>query len=114
MKRIECKYSIDTDTLDTITNIHNIYEELKQAIMRHNRKKRLMVHIIPIIISRTGNFHTNTLAEIAQLISFKENPLDNITYKPIPPQAQTIVKAIHVHAQEWLTLMSKVSKSTLT
>jgi hypothetical protein len=67
--------------LDTITNIHNIYEPLKQAIMRHNRKKRLQVQIIPIVISRTGNFHTKTLAEIAQLVSFQENPLDNLTYK---------------------------------
>jgi hypothetical protein len=27
--------------LDTITNILNIYEPLKHAIMRHNRKTRL-------------------------------------------------------------------------
>jgi hypothetical protein len=43
LQLIECKYSIDTNTLDTITNIHNIYEPLKQAIMRHNTKKILMV-----------------------------------------------------------------------
>ena len=84
------------------------------AIMRHNKKRRLRVQIIPIVISRTGNFHTRTLAEIAQLVTFKENPSDNITYKSLPTQAQTIVMAIHVHAQEWLTLMSKVSRSTLT
>jgi hypothetical protein len=53
-------------------------------------KKRLMVQIIPIVISKTGNFHTRTLAEIAQLVSFKENPPNNITYKSLPPQAQTI------------------------
>jgi hypothetical protein len=82
--------------------------------MRHNMKKRLMVQIIPIVISRTGNFFTSTLAELAQLVSFKENPPDNITYKSLPPQAQTIAMAIHVHAQEWLTLMSKVSRSPLT
>jgi hypothetical protein len=68
--------------------------------MRHNKKKILMVHIIPTVISITGNFHTSTLAEIAQLVSFKENPPDNITYKSLPPQAQTIAMAIHVHAQE--------------
>ena len=77
-------------------------------------KKRLIVQIIPIVISRTGNFHTGTLAEIAQLVSFKKNPSYNITYKSLPPHAQTIAMAIHVHAQEWLTLMSKVSRSTLT
>jgi hypothetical protein len=82
--------------------------------MRHNMKKRLQVQIIPIVISRTGIFHTRTLAEIAQLVSFKENPPDNITYKSLPTQAQTIAMAIHVHAQEWLTLMSKVSRSTFT
>jgi hypothetical protein len=82
--------------------------------MRHNKKKRLMVQIISIVISITGSFHASTLAEIAQLASFKENPPDNIKYKSLPPQAQTIAMAIHVHAQEWITLMSKVSKSTLT
>ena len=81
--------------------------------MRHNRKKRLVVQISPIVISRTGDFHTSTLAEIAQLISFKENPPDNMKYKSLPTQAQTIAMTIHIHAQEWLTLMSKVSKRTL-
>jgi hypothetical protein len=114
LQLIECKYSTDNNTLDTITNIHNIYEPLKQTIVRHDPKKRLMVQIIPIVISITGNFHTRTLAEIAQLVSFKENLPDNITYKSLPPQAQTIAMAIHVHAQEWLTLMSKVSRFTLT
>jgi hypothetical protein len=82
--------------------------------MRHNRKKRLQVQIIPIVISKTGNFHTKTMAEIAQLISYQENPPDNLTYKSLPPQAQSIVMAIHIHAQEWLTLIFKVSRSTLT
>jgi hypothetical protein len=43
LQLIECKYSTDTNTLDTVTNIHNIYEPLKQAVMRHNRKTRLQV-----------------------------------------------------------------------
>ena len=114
LQLIECKYSTDSNLLDTITNIHNIYEPLKQAIMRHNRKNRLQVQIIPIVISRTGNFHTKTMAEIAQLVSFQENPPDTLTYKTLPPQAQSITMAIHVHAQEWLTLISKVSRTTLT
>ena len=73
-----------------------------------------MVQIISIVTSRTGNFHTSALAELAQLASLKENPPDNITYNSIPLQAQTIAMTIHVHAQERLTLMSKVSRSTLT
>ena len=114
LQLIECKYFTDSNILDTIANIHNIYEPLKQVIMRHNKKKRIQVQIIPIVISRTSNFHTNTLAEIAPLVSFQENPPDNLTYKSLPPQAQSIIMAIHVHAQERLTLISKVSKSTLT
>jgi hypothetical protein len=65
------------------------------------------------VISRTRNFHTRTLAKIAQLVSFKENPPDNITYKSLPTHTQKIAIVIHVHAHEWLTLMSKVSRSTL-
>ena len=97
-----------------ICNIRNIYEPLKHVIMRHDTKTRLQVKLIPIVISRTGNFHTRTLAEIPQLVSFKENPRDKKTYKSLQTQAQTVAMAIHVHAQEWLTFMSKVSRSTLT
>ena len=43
LQLIECKYSTDSNILDTITNIHNIYEPLKQAIMRHNKKNRLQL-----------------------------------------------------------------------
>jgi hypothetical protein len=85
LQLIECKYSTDTINLDTITNIHNIYEPLKQAMMRHTRKNILQVQMIPIVISRTSNFHTRTLPEIARLISFQENPPDNLTYKSLPP-----------------------------
>ena len=70
--------------------------------------------MIPIVISRTGNFHTRTLAEIAQLVSLKENPQDTLTYKSLPHQAQTIAMTLHIHAQEWLTLMSKISRNNLT
>ena len=39
LQLIEWKYSTDTNTPYTITNIHNIYEPFKQDIMRHNWKK---------------------------------------------------------------------------
>jgi ribonuclease HI len=110
---IECKYSTDTNTLETIEHIHTIYEPLKQAIQLHNNG-RIQVEVIPIVISRTGNFHTRTLAEIAQLVSLKENPPDTLTYKALPDQAQTIAMTLHIHAQEWLTLMSKISRTILT
>jgi hypothetical protein len=96
---IECKYSKDSNTLDTIINIHTIYEPPKQAILQHN-KERLQVQIIPIGIRRTSNFHTSTLPEIAQLVSFNESPPDALTYKTLPTQAQTITMALHIHAQE--------------
>ncbi len=46
------------------------------------------------------------LAEIAQLVAFQENPPNNLTHKSLPPQAQSITMVIHVHAQEWLTLIT--------
>jgi len=72
LQLIECKYSTDINTLDTITTIHNIYEPLIHAMLRYKRKKRLQVQIIPSVIRKTGNFHTRTLAEITHLVSFKE------------------------------------------
>ena len=74
----------------------------------------LQVKVIPIVISRTRNFHTRTLAEIAQLVSLKKNPPDTLTYKSLPHQAQTIAMTLNTHSQEWLTLMSKISTSNLT
>jgi len=41
LQLIECKHSTGNNILDTITNIHSIYEQLKQAIMRHNKRKIL-------------------------------------------------------------------------
>ncbi len=71
------------------------------------------VKIIPIVISRTGTFHVKTLAEIAQLVSFKENPPDELTYKQLPNTAKRIAMALHTHAQEWLTHISKISRKIL-
>jgi hypothetical protein len=113
LQLIECKYSTDNHISDIIDHIHTIYAPLKEAIQLHNNG-RLQVEVIPIVISRTGNFHTRTLAEIFQLVSFKETPPDTLPYKSLPPQAQTIAMSLHVHAQEWLTLMFKISRSNLT
>jgi hypothetical protein len=113
LQLIECKYFTDFNAIDTINNIQNIYESLKQAIIIHKRK-RLQVQIIPIVVSRTRNFHTRTLAEISQLVSFEENPLETLTYKTLSTQAKNIAMAIHIHAQEMYTLISKVSRSNLT
>ncbi len=97
---------------DIIDHIHTIYTPLKQPIQLHNNG-RIQVKVIPIVISRAGNFHTRTLPEIAQLVSFKENPLDTVTYKSLPPHVQTTAMTLHTHAQEWLTLMSKISRSNI-
>jgi hypothetical protein len=113
LQLITCKYSTDNNILDTITNIHSIYEPLKQALMKHS-KKRLQVQIVSIVISRTCNFYTNTLATIAQVILFIEHPPDVPIYKKLPKQAQKIAITLHVRAQAWLTLVSKVSRSTLS
>jgi hypothetical protein len=98
-----------------IEHIYKLYEPLKQAIMLHATGAwKVEVQIIPIVISRTGSFHVKTLAEIAQLVSFHEEPPDVLTYRQLPRNAQKIAMALHVHAQEWLTLMSKISRRLLT
>jgi hypothetical protein len=49
---ISCKYSTDSNILETIEPIHTIYEPLKQAIQLHSNG-RIQVEVIPIVISRT-------------------------------------------------------------
>ena len=61
------------------------------------------VKITAIVISRTGTFHVKTLAEIAKLVSFVEEPLDELTFKQLPLTAKRIAMALHVPAQEWLS-----------
>jgi len=109
----ECKYSTDINISDIIDHIHTIYAPLKKVTQLHNND-RLQAQVIRVVRSKTGNFHTRTFAEIAQLVSFKENPPDTVTYKSQPHQAHTIAMSLHIHAQEWLTLIFKVSRSNLT
>jgi hypothetical protein len=87
LQLIECKYSTDGNITDIIDRIYTIYEPLKQALQTHGTLKAY-IKIIPIVISRTGTFNVKTLAEIAQLISFDEEPPDALTYKQLPKPAQ--------------------------
>jgi len=47
------------------------------------------------------------------MVFFKEHPPITLIYKSLPTQAQTIAMAIHIHAQEWLTMMFRVSRRSL-
>jgi hypothetical protein len=109
---IECKYSTDGNTQAVINHIYNIYEPLEQALQMHGTLKA-DIKIIPIIISRTGTFNVRTLAEIARLVSFGEEPPDTLTYKQVPKPAQKISMSLHIHAQEWLSYISKISRKIL-
>ncbi len=113
LQLIECKNSIDANITNIIQHIHNIYEPLKQALLTHGTLK-LDVKIIPIVISRTGTFNVKTLAEIVQLVSFHEEPPDAMTFKQLPRPTQKIAMALHVHAQEWLSHISRISRNILT
>ena len=101
MQLIECKYAKDTDMHVTIAEIKDKYAPLVQAIKDHGAWDG-EIEIIPIVISRTGSFHVQTLAEIAQLISPMEEPPGGLTYGQLPRKVQKTVMALHVHAQEWL------------
>jgi hypothetical protein len=84
---IERKYSTDGSIQTIIEHIHEIYEPLRQALQTHGTLKA-NVKIIPIVISRTGTFHVKTLAEISQLVSFAEEPPDELTFKQLSPTAK--------------------------
>ena len=108
---IECKYPTDINILDTINNIHNIYAPLKQALQLHNKRK-LEVQIITIDISRTSTFRTRTLAKIAQLVSFKENPPYTLTYKTLPKKETNSHGTTRTHTR-MLAIMSEILKSII-
>ena len=104
---IGCKYSTDGNIQAVIDHIYNIYEPLKQALQIHGTLKAEII-VIPIVINRTGTFNVRTLAEIAQLVSFIEEPPDTFTYKQLPKPAKKIALALHIHAQECLSHISKI------
>ena len=110
---IECKYSTDGNIQTIIDYIYEIYEPLRQALETHGTLNA-DVKIIPIVISRTGTFHVKTLAEISPLVFFAEEPPDELTFKQLPPTAKRITMALHVHAQKWLSHISKISGKILT
>ena len=83
---IECKYSTDGNIQTTIEHNYTIYEPLRQALLTYGTLKA-DIKIIPIVISRTGIFHVKTLAEISQLVSFAEEPPDELTFKQLPPHS---------------------------
>ena len=100
------------DMHEITARIPDLYSPLKRAIRIHGEWTD-DIDIIPIVISRTGSFNVKTLAEIAQLVSFEEEPPDARTYNELPPDAKRIAMALHTHAQQWLTLMLKISKQLL-
>jgi hypothetical protein len=85
-----------------IDHIYGIYEPLRLALQTYGTIKA-DIKIAPFVISRAGTFHVKNPAEIAQLVSFKEEPPDELTFKQLPPTAKRIRMALHVHAQEWLS-----------
>ena len=110
---IECKYSTDGNIQTIIDHIYDIYEPIRLALQTHGALK-VEDKIIPIVVSRTDTFHVKTLAEIAQLVSFYEEPSDELTFKQLPHTAKRIAMALHVHAQEWLFHISKTSRKIHT
>ena len=109
---IECKYATDGNIQEVIDHIYTIYEPLKQALQTHG-----LIHadviIILIVISKLGTFNVKTLAETAQLVSFKEEPPDALTLLQLSRPAKTIAMALHIHEQEWLVYISTNSRRIL-
>ncbi len=81
----------------------------KIALHTHGTLKS-EVKIIPIVVNITCTLNVKTLAEIAQLVSYKEEPPDVFTFKQLPTTTKNIVMSLHVHAHEWLLYTSKNSR----
>ncbi len=106
---MDCKQTIDITIVYIVNNIQTLYEPLKQVITSQHNSKLTSKHKLN---SNVQNRHvlTRTLKENEQLVPFKDIPQYSLIYKTLPKQAHKIAMAIHVRAQEWLTLMSKLSR----
>ena len=112
LQLIECKFSTDTNMDEIYHSIKQLYEPLKRSILEHGWWDD-PIDIIPIVLSRTGSFHVKTLGEIAQLVSWQEEPPPITKYKDLTRDARKIAQALHTHAQDWLTLILSVSSARL-
>ena len=81
---IECKYSTKGSIQTIIDHIYDIYEPLRLALQTYGTLKEEF-KTFHVVISRTGTFHVKTLAEIAQIVSFQEEPPDELNFKQLPP-----------------------------
>jgi hypothetical protein len=65
-------------------------------------------------MSRTSTFNVKTLAGIAQLVSYKEEPPDiDHDLQTATETSKHIAMALRTHAQEWLSHISKKSHKIL-
>ena len=88
-----------------IDHIYDIYEPLRLALETYGTLKA-KVKIIPIVISLTCNSYAKTMAEIAQLVSFKEEPLDELTFKQLPPRLkESLWHSTYMHKDGYLTYL---------
>ena len=79
---IKCKYSTDENIQDVIDHNYDIFEPLRLALQTHGSLNS-EVEIIPI-----DTFNVKSLPEIAQLLSFKEEPSNVLTFKQLPTIAK--------------------------
>ena len=112
IKIIECKYSIDGNIQTIIDHIYDIYEQLRLALQTYGTLKA-EVKMIPIVISQTGTIHVETLAVIAQLVSFKEEPPDDLTFKQPPPRLkESRWHSTYMHKNGYLTHLKPRERSS--
>jgi hypothetical protein len=97
-------YKQYTQHIRTVQTSHYTTIKKPNPSLDHTYSDKRNMQLLHTYPSRNGH-----------LVSFKDPPLPaTLTYKTLPTQAHTIAMTIHVHAQEWLTLMSKVSRTNLT
>ena len=95
---IERKYSTDSNIQNIIDHIYDIYDPLRLALQTNGTLKS-DIRIIPNVINRIGSFHVKPLAENAQLVSFKEEPRNYLSFKQLPTTAKQLAITLHRHAQ---------------
>jgi hypothetical protein len=103
------KYFTNRNTRAVIDHIYTIYEPLQQALQTHGALKA-DITIISIVVSRTGKFNGKTLAEIAHMVYFNEEPLDARTYTQLPKLVQN--KAMYMRKIGSLTYQKSQEKSS--
>ena len=110
---IECKYSTDHNVVQVMDLIKQKYQDLATKIAAHGAWPG-SIEIVPIVITRTGHYHEESIRQIVHLFALKNEPPDRLGYKDVKDKDTIrVLRDMHTLAVKWLHKILQVARLRL-